>query len=504
MGTRGLAGSQGARCRIGIRPGEVLWYCALAGMLFNSLDFAVFFPIVYALYLVLPYRWQNRMLLVASYVFYGWWDWRFLYLLIASTVVDYYVGHALHNATTLERRRKIMTVSLVVNLGVLALFKYYNFFADTLITSASWFGLELDWITLNILLPVGISFYTFQSLSYTIDIYRKKLTPAKTFWDYALFVAFFPQLVAGPIERATNLLGQVENPRKIEFTQVRRGLFLILLGLFKKVAIADGVAPAVNSVFAEGWAVSGFEVFVGSFLFGVQIYGDFSGYSDIARGTAKLMGFNLMKNFHTPFFSTSPSEYWTRWHISLSSWVRDYLYYSLGLHYMRKGGSRWNRVYKAQLYAMVLMGLWHGASWTFVSWGLFMGLLLIGWALRPKWLKDIMERGPKWTAHLWFLPFMTYSMLLFRANDLGQIGRFTLAFVTNPIGYSGNMVNPTFAAAATLPVLAVLEWFAWRASSEKFYQTWPRPVRAALCAYLIFGVFLGTANGPAQFIYFQF
>jgi len=271
------------------------------------------------------------MLLAASYVFYGWWDWRFLGLIFFTTSLDYWVSLKVA-ATQNERAKKAyLSISIVCNLGLLAAFKYFNFFVQSFVDMATKVGVQVDWVPLHIILPVGISFFTFQSVSYSIDVYRGHLQPPRRFVDFALFVAFFPQLVAGPIQRATTLMPQVVEPRKVELDQVTRGAFLILFGLFKKTVIADGLATGVNTVYNAATGVTGIDVVVATYLFVIQMYCDFSGYTDIARGVSKLMGFDLSKNFMTPFYAASPSEYWTRWHISLSSWVKDYVYMPLAL-----------------------------------------------------------------------------------------------------------------------------------------------------------------------------
>lgn len=473
-------------------------------MVFNSINFFVFLAIVYALYRVLGHRAQNRMLLVASYVFYGAWDWRFLSLIGASTLIDYVVGRMVHAASDDARRKHLLWISLAANLGLLGVFKYFNFFVGSFANLMSLLGLPFDYQTLNIILPVGISFYTFQTLSYTIDVYRKELEPTENFLDFALFVAFFPQLVAGPIERAKNLLPQVCEPRTMDRQQALRGCYLILIGLFKKVVIADGLATTVNAVFDETWRVSGAEIWLASVLFTLQIFCDFSGYTDIARGTAKLLGFDLMKNFKTPFFAASPSEYWTRWHISLSSWVKDYVYFPMAFAYLRRGDTKLNE-YKPHIYSMALMGLWHGAAWNYVIWGLFGGVMLVIWsAIKwPKRYKQYRKRVPKafWIAV--YLQVTIFSMMLFRADSLDQMGRFAIAIFSNP-SWSGHLAVPNFATLPAVPLLLMLEWLAFRSQSELFYQRWPRPARAGLYTVLLFLLCLGSSNAPADFIYFQF
>ncbi len=333
-------------------------------MLFNSIEFFIFFPAVYLLYwFVLQKRLelQNVLLLISSYVFYGWWDYRFLSLIILSTLVDYFVGQKVYSAT---KKKVWLAISVVFNLGLLGFFKYYNFFVDSMVTAMNELGLNIDPWTLNIILPVGISFYTFQTMSYTLDIYKGQLKPTKDLIGFGAFVAFFPQLVAGPIERASNLLPQILSHRKFNYNQSVDGLKLLLWGMFKKVVIADSLAPVVNDVFSNYTHYNGGVIALAVVYFGIQIYCDFSGYSDIARGLAKLMGIELMVNFNFPYFSKTIGEFWRKWHISLSTWFRDYLYIPLG-------GSKVSKikVIRNILLVFLISGFWHGANWTFICWG---------------------------------------------------------------------------------------------------------------------------------------
>jgi alginate O-acetyltransferase complex protein AlgI len=333
-------------------------------VLFNSIPFLLFLPTVLLCVTVLPRAWRNRFLLVASYFFYGCWDWRFLGLILLTTVVDYAVGLALHATADARRRRWYLACSICINLGVLGFFKYYNFFVGSAVGLLESLGLHASTATLSIILPVGISFYTFQSMSYAIDIYRREIEPCTNFWDYALYVSYFPQLVAGPIERAAHLLPQILQPARVTMERVNIGLMLILLGLAKKVLIADAVAEEVERIFANPAEMSSGMLLRGAYLFAFQIYGDFSGYSDIARGVSELLGIRLMINFNQPYLSQSVTEFWRRWHISLSSWLRDYLYVPLGGNRHGEWGT-----YRNLMLTMLIGGLWHGANWTFVIWG---------------------------------------------------------------------------------------------------------------------------------------
>tara|TARA_B100001063_G_scaffold246732_3_gene287256 strand:+ start:2620 stop:4071 length:1452 start_codon:yes stop_codon:yes gene_type:complete len=336
-------------------------------LLFNSLDFAVFLPIVFFLYWFVTkhsLRLQNALIVVASYVFYGWWDWRFLSLIIFSTLVDYWVGKQLGKTDVARKRKTLLWMSILVNLGFLGFFKYYNFFAENFVAAFTFFGADIQPNTLDIILPVGISFYTFQTMSYTIDVYRKNLKPTNDFVAFSAFVSFFPQLVAGPIERATNLLPQFYQKRKFDYAQAVDGMRQILWGLFKKVVIADNCAVYANEIFNNSADYNGSTLLLGAIFFTFQIYGDFSGYSDIAIGTARLFGFNLMQNFAFPYFSRDIAEFWRRWHISLSTWFRDYVYIPLG-------GSRGGTLMKVRntFIIFIVSGFWHGANWTFIIWG---------------------------------------------------------------------------------------------------------------------------------------
>ncbi len=476
-------------------------------MLFTELNFWVFFAAVAAAYVALPHKHQNRMLLVASYVFYGAWDWRFLSLILLSTIVDYFVGLSMANATTDTRRRRLLFASLAVNLGMLGIFKYFGFFVDSFQSLLAGFGFEADPFILSIALPVGISFYTFQTLSYTIDIYRRDLSPTRDFFDFALFVAFFPQLVAGPIERAKNLLPNIEQPRALSWIDARRGAVLCLLGLIKKIVIADGIAPSVNAIYASPDPTR-LDIIVATWLFAIQIYCDFSGYTDIARGVAKMLGFRLMRNFAQPYFAADPQEFWRRWHISLSSWLRDYLYISLG-------GNRagpW-KTYRNLMATMTLGGLWHGAAWNFVLWGIYQGTILSvhrALAGRHGQTGEGTKRGAfSWIGRLLaivlFFQVVCYGWLLFRATSFGQIKDFTerlLGFVETPAQLT--MPAPPFAALLALGFLFAWDSLVERLGDVQFYARWPMVIRGALYASMIYLLAFGATTQTSAFIYFQF
>ena len=471
-------------------------------MLFTDLSFWVFFALVAVLYAVLPHRGQNRMLLVASYVFYGAWDWRFLSLIIASTVTDYLVSLKLDEEKVESRRKVLLSVSLAANLGILAIFKYLGFFADSLQSLVMGFGYQLDPITLSIVLPVGISFYTFQTLGYSIDVYRRDIRPEKDFFDFSLFVAFFPQLVAGPIERAKNLLPNIKNPRQVGFESIRRGVILCLLGLIKKVVIADGVAPFVDTVFSTSNPTQ-LEILLAIWLFAIQIYCDFSGYSDIARGIAKMLGFNLMRNFAQPYFAVNPQDFWRRWHISLSTWLRDYLYVSLG----GNRGGRWKT--KRNLMAtMMIGGLWHGAAWNFVAWGTYQGGLLV---LHKLGVIRIAQQG-RLVAGLihmlkiaLFFQVVCFGWLLFRAESFDQIADMT-GRLFGAVDTAGgiNVKMPAFAALLGVGVLILWDAVVEITKDDHFYRRLPPPLRACLYAMMIYFFAFGGSTQSSAFIYFAF
>ncbi|MFH1460663.1 MAG: MBOAT family O-acyltransferase [Candidatus Omnitrophota bacterium] len=402
-------------------------------MLFNSWEFTIFFIIVYIAYLGLNHPRQNKLLLIASYVFYAGWDWRFLSLLLFSTLIDYFCGIKIQSLDSEKKRKLFLFLSVFGNLLILGFFKYFNFFTENLQNLLQLFNIRITPNFLKIILPVGISFYTFQTMSYTIDIYRRKMLPTKNFVDFALFVAFFPQLVAGPIERAKHLLPQISNPRKINLQDFYQGSYLIFWGLFQKVFIADNLAEIVDPIFNSHGPYQGGLVILGVYAFAFQIFCDFAGYSNIARGLAKMLGFDIMINFNTPYFSTNPQEFWRRWHISLSSWLKDYCYISLG-------GNRKGKLitYRNLFITMLLGGLWHGASWTFVLWGVYHGVLLIIYRMIKPLLVKFKGIKKKQIANLWhilkiifFFHLIALGWLIFRAQSIEQFWNMFCSIIFN-------------------------------------------------------------------------
>jgi D-alanyl-lipoteichoic acid acyltransferase DltB (MBOAT superfamily) len=470
-------------------------------MLFNSWTFVPFILVVLGLYYVLPFRWQNRMLLAASCVFYGAWDYRFLSLLAFSTAIDYVVALLLHRSSSPGRRRALLAFSVVANLSILCLFKYFNFFAEGAAALTAALGLPLPAAHLDVILPLGISFYTFHAMSYTIDVYRGQLTPVRSFPDYMLFVLYFPQLVAGPIARARELMPQVTQPRTVRPEHVVGGLWLVLWGYFKKMVIADNLAALVNPVFASPEAAGGGQCLLALYAFAFQIYCDFSGYTDIARGLGKLMGFELARNFKLPYLARNPSDFWQRWHISLSSWLRDYLYVPLG-------GNRGGRLltYRNLMLTMLLGGLWHGAQWNFVLWGGYHGLLLCGHRLLVGRREGAAKAGglvTRLAARLLMFHLVCLGWLFFRSSDVAQVGTFLRLMATD------------FALDARLaPLLAALLLLAgslwllelWLRSADDVRTRWGwnwvlGPVTVSL---LLAAIFFLTPTQAQQFIYFQF
>lgn len=473
-------------------------------MLFNSIQFAVFFIIVYTIFLVLNHKWQNRMLLVASCVFYGAWSWRFLLLMFVSITTDFFCAKYIHQLSDIKPRKRLLVLNFIVNLGILGFFKYFNFFEANLLALLYFFGISIKTNLLHIILPVGISFYTFQAMSYSFDVYRKQLVPAKNFLDYALFVTFFPQLVAGPIERATHLLPQVLKPRQITLDKFYEGSYLIFWGLFQKIVVADNLAKLVNPIFAASPPYNGSAVLVSLYAFAFQIYCDFAGYSNIARGLGKCMGFEIMLNFNLPYFATNPKEFWQRWHISLSTWLRDYLYIPLGGN--KKGVFK---TYRNLIITMLLGGLWHGASWTFVIWGAYHGLFLVGHKMSMPYLKKVPILKSFILNKVWFLIRLFFffnvvclGWLFFRAQNIRQaldmLGSLIFNFNFHNIRYMA--VRLVFFAG----ILLAIEIFQFLKNDFLVVfrcRTLIKSLFYFLYFYLI--LFYGL-HGAKTFIYFQF
>ncbi|MBU2996727.1 MBOAT family protein [Cellulophaga baltica] len=484
-------------------------------MLFNSVDFAVFLPVVFVLYWFVfknKLKAQNLLILTASYFFYGLWDWRFLFLILASTIVDFFVGIFINKYESKANKAKLwLLVSIIFNLSLLGFFKYYNFFVGSFIEMFQFFGyaIKSTW-TLNIILPVGISFYTFQTMSYSLDIYYKRLRPTSNFLNFAAFVSFFPQLVAGPIERASNLLIQIENKRSFNYNQIVSGLKLILWGLFKKLVIADALAPIVDDVFNNYNTYSASTLILGVTLFSFQVYGDFSGYSDIAIGTSKLFGFELMSNFKFPNFSRNVAEYWQRWHISLSTWFRHYIYIPLG-------GSRKSKLVSIRNISIVFLvsGFWHGANWTFIFWGAFHAVAFIPVFLlgrnavykntviaQNSYLPSIKEVFQVFVT----FAIVTFSRIFFRSESITASFNFIKQIATNfhfenynhPLGY--RMIDYYI-----LILVFVVYEFIIRKDERNPFKFKSKIVRFLIYTVIIFTILLFFDDGvDRSFIYFQF
>jgi len=479
-------------------------------MLFNSIDYAIFLPIVFCLYWFVTkknLKAQNFLIVIASYIFYGWWDWRFLSLIIFSTIVDYFVGLNLAKQTSKPKRKMLLCISILVNLGLLGFFRYYNFFLDNFIATFTFFGMNIKASSLSIVLPIGISFYTFQTLSYTFDVYRNKFTPTKDFIAFAAFVSFFPQLVAGPIERATRLLPQFYSKRTFDYCKAVDGLRQILWGLFKKIVIADNCSIYVNMIFNNSADYSGSTLILGALLFAFQIYGDFSGYSDIAIGSARLFGFDLMRNFAFPYFSRDIAEFWRRWHISLSTWFRDYLYIPLG----GSRGKTWIKIRNIFI-IFIASGFWHGANWTFIVWGAlnavyFLPLLLLN---KNRENLEIVAKGK-------FFPTLnellsigitfgltTFAWIFFRAENINHAFNY-ITGILSPSLFSWPVIPVKETIIWLVGIFLLIEWIGreQQYAIAHFGSKWPKAIRWMFYYSIIITIIIH--GGEEQtFIYFQF
>jgi len=487
-------------------------------MLFNSIEFLIFLPVVFLLYWFIlnkNYKVQNFFIIIASYLFYGWWDWRFLSLIVFSSFIDYFVGLGLDKYDELKKRKTLLIISICINIGILGVFKYFNFFIDNFVIAFSYLGFHLHKSTLNIVLPVGISFYTFQTLSYSIDVYRNKLKPTKDIIAFFAFVSFFPQLVAGPIERASNLLPQFYHNRNFDYNHAVDGLRQILWGLFKKVLIADNCAVYVNDIFSNYSEYSGVKLLIGGVLFAFLIYGDFSGYSDIAIGTSRLFGFNLMQNFAFPYFSRDIAEFWRRWHISLSTWFRDYVYIPIG-------GSKGCLIKKIRnvFVIFILSGFWHGANWTYIFWGTLNALYFLPLLLTKTnkintsivankssypTLKEVFQMGLTF-----FLTVIAW--IIFRAENIGHAyGYLKHMLITNFLKHPGQIIFLYSELVKYkmvfifIVLLTVVEWFQRdkKHGLEITDYNFPKVVSWGVYLIIIILTYLFAGN-QQSFIYFQF
>jgi alginate O-acetyltransferase complex protein AlgI len=480
-------------------------------MLFNSLAFVIFLPIVFILYWSVPgknIRIRNLLLVIASYVFYGWWDWRFLSLIFISSLVDFFLGYQIERNASIIKRKILLISSIVVNLGILGFFKYFNFFIDNLLVLFNSFGYHPSAISLRIILPVGISFYTFQTMSYTIDVYRKKIKATKDILAFFAFVSFFPQLVAGPIERASSLLPQFKEEKKFDYSKTADGLRQSLWGFFKKLVIADNCGNYVGHIFEHYNDLSGISLFLGAVLFGIQIYCDFSGYSDIAIGTARLFGFNLMRNFNYPYFSRDIAEFWRRWHISLTTWFRDYLYIPLG-------GSRGSGLskFKNTLIVFTVSGFWHGANWTFIAWGVLNAIFFL-----PLMLSNKNRQNLDTPAKNSYLPglkegvrilgtfcMVSFSWIFFRSENLSMafsyIGRLFGKLLLNPVK---DLKIIDWPVIICLLIMLFSEWIHRRKQHALEFPSLNWKIRWFIYLLIGLAIFCYGCFDKTEFIYFAF
>jgi D-alanyl-lipoteichoic acid acyltransferase DltB (MBOAT superfamily) len=477
-------------------------------MFFNSFSFAIFLPIVFVLYWFVFNKTkstQNALLIVASYYFYSCWDWRFLFLLVFSTFLDYYTGIKIEKAKTEMGRKFWFWLSITINLGFLAIFKYYNFFAASFSELLNGFGLQTNPLLLKVILPVGISFYTFHGLSYVIDIYLKRIKAEYNFVDYSLFVSYFPLLVAGPIERATHLLPQVKVKRTFDYEKAKEGVYQIIWGLLKKVVIADTCATYANAIFDHYQSMNSLSLLLGAFYFAFQIYGDFSGYSDMALGMSKLFGLDLLRNFNYPYFSRDIAEFWRRWHISLSSWFRDYVYIPLG-------GSRGSKLKQVRnvFVIFLLSGFWHGANWTFIAWGFINALYFLPLLLRDTNRSNIETVELQWdfsSLKVFFSMLSTFALtclawVFFRAKSIGDAFDYIGRIFTNRNFRVQYLENERYSYEILLLIFIfiIVEWNArTRIEPISGKYSW---LKVTFCIAAI--VALGTYSDYKEFIYFQF
>jgi len=475
-------------------------------VLFNSFEFAVFLAIILLGYSLLGKRGQNLWLLCASYTFYGLWDWRFLTLIAFSTTVDYLVAQRIGRSDAVVYRKQLLILSLFCNLGLLGIFKYFNFFIDSFVSIGAQIGLDLGSPALRLLPPVGISFYTFQSMAYSIDVYRRELKPERNYITFALFISYFPQLVAGPIERARRLLPQLQRQRHITLNCIKSGLVLILIGLFKKVVVADNAGVVVNRIFNDIENQSSATLLAGGILFTLQIYCDFSGYSNMARGMSRLLGIHLVENFKTPYLSANINEFWRRWHISLSQWLRDYLFIPLG---GSREGER--RTHRNLLLTMLLGGLWHGAGWTFVLWGFLNGMYLMvhrwwqqTFAIRfqTDTPRPLFVRAVSWmaAATLTYLCVLL-AFIVFRAESLSD----AIAYLHGIASLRGEFVLRDYLLVGLLgSLIAPLELIQFSHQDRLLaIRSIALPLRSLLYALMVISLLLASST-DIPFIYFQF
>ena len=480
-------------------------------MLFNSINFAIFLPIVFLLYWFIPNKklnLQNVLLLVASYFFYACWDWRFLFLLMFSTLLDYFTGLKMQDSKNQKEKRFWFWLSIAVNLGFLGIFKYYNFFAESFSELISLIGLNLNPWTFKVILPVGISFYTFHGLSYVIDIFKDRIKAERNFVDYAVFVSFFPLLVAGPIERATHLLPQIKKERPFDYVKAVDGLRQILWGLFKKIVVADNCSEYANQIFTNYVDYSGSTLVLGALFFTFQIYGDFSGYSDIALGTARLFGIELLRNFAFPYFSRDIAEFWRRWHISLSSWFKDYLYIPLG----GSKGSKWARI-RNTFIIFIVSGFWHGANWTFIVWGALNALFILPSIIMKTNRNNIdtvskgklLPSGKELIQITTTFGLIVFTWIFFRAQNINEAFNYIFRIFKPSLFYLPN-IRPSNLFFIIISFI-LIEWVNRNKKHclELSHPIFIKPIRIVIYLILCYLIlFSFKFHNKSEFIYFQF
>lgn len=480
-------------------------------MLFNSIDFAVFFPLVFLIYWLIINRslkYQNLFIVLVSFVFYGWWDWRFLLLLISSSLINYFIGISFREQGSSHKQKILLWIALIYNIGLLVAFKYLNFFVDSFSSAFTLLGYPVTGYSLKIVLPVGISFFTFLALGYIIEVYRKNITPERNIISFAAFVSFFPLILAGPIERADHLLPQFSQKRCFSYSHSTDGLRQILWGLFKKIVIADNCAIFVNAIFLNSSSYNGSTLILGAVFYTIQIYADFSGYSDMAIGVSRLLGFNVVRNFNFPYLALNITDFWRRWHMSLSSWLRDYIFtpLSIGLRTAGKIG-----LVVSLLLTFLICGLWHGANYTFVIWGGFHGLALAFEALTVKTRKNLRSiiHPVLYNSISWSITFVfiVFTWIFFRVEKLSEAFSYISGILSRKIfaiPYFPGRKDSLWVIMIVF-VFGLIEWVGRKQeyAIENLGLSWRRPFRYAFY-YLIIISILWYGGREQQFIYFQF
>ncbi len=477
-------------------------------MLFNSLQFALFFTAVFSLYAMLNHKWQNRMLLVASYIFYASWDWKFLLLILIPTVFDYFLGFKIDESNDIKRKKIFFLLSIFINLSILGTFKYFNFFADNLQVLLNFFGLSLGQRFFNIILPVGMSFYIFKSMTYTINIYWGQMKPTQKLSDYALYLAFFPALLAGPIDRAHNFIPQIISSRKMTLDKFYDGCFLVCWGLFQKIFIADNLIKIVDPVFASNPPYEGATVLIALYAFVLQLYCDFAGYSNIAIGLGKILGFNMMTNFNLPLFAVNLQDFWSRWHISLSSWLRDYVYIPIFLNFRRMNEKA--RLSFAIIITMILIGIWHGSTWNFFAFGVLEGFLLTAYQMIRPAISNYINPQNRFGRNSWLIIRILFmfqltalSFLIFRAQSMSQMYHMIYGLTSN-FGSIELALDGIFRLLFFSWILIAVEIIQFWKNDQLVILKWNTITKSILYFICFYLMILYGIEGGKEFVYFQF